>query len=276
MIEFRDVTKKYGSNDPVLDKINFLIEKGSFVYLIGPTGSGKTTIFRMIIRDVFPTDGAVMLGEWNLSSLPKSKVPLLRRTVGVVFQDLKLLVDRTVLENVMLPLQFSGVSDPEAKRKSIEAIIEVGLAGKEDKFPMQLSGGERQRVAIARALVFSPELILADEPTGNLDATTSQQILDLLKNINKKGTTVFMATHNEKFIETTDSRVIALEKGKIVEDRKAKGNGKAHDEKKASEEDHDEHKKADEKKHESESEKKEEHEKSDKVKLEELADKEKK
>ncbi|HVZ67795.1 MAG TPA: ATP-binding cassette domain-containing protein, partial [Patescibacteria group bacterium] len=153
MIVFRDVTKQYGNSEPVLDNVNFEIDKGAFVYLIGPTGSGKTTIFRLIIRDLLPSAGAINIGEWDLVNLPKSIIPTLRRKVGVIFQDLKLLMDRTVVENVMLPLQFSGAKDDEARRKAEEVLINVGLEGKIEKFPMQLSGGERQRVAIARALV---------------------------------------------------------------------------------------------------------------------------
>lgn len=222
MIVFKDVTKKYGSsNEPVLENINFLIDKGSFVYLVGPTGSGKTTVFRLIIRDLFPTEGQITLWEWNLTTLPKSKIPTLRRKVGVVFQDLKLLMDRTVIENVMLPLQLSGINEKESRSKSEEILIDVGLEEKLDKFPLQLSGGERQRVAIARALVFDPEIILADEPTGNLDTQSSFQILDLLKSINKRGTTIFMATHSDELVDSSSDRVIMLARGKIVEDKKS-------------------------------------------------------
>ena len=221
MINFKDVSKKYGDT-PVLEKLNFLIDKGSFVYLVGPTGSGKTTIFRLIIRDLFPSEGVITLGEWDLGKLPKGKIPHLRRKVGVVFQDLKLLFDRTVGENVMLPLLFSGAKENDAKKKAEEILAEVGLSGKVEKFPLQLSGGERQRVAIARALVFDPEIILADEPTGNLDTQTSFQIVDLLESINKKGTTIFMATHNERIIEKGSQRVIILERGKIIEDKNKK------------------------------------------------------
>jgi len=222
MIVFANVTKQYGSGEPVLDNINFNIERGSFVYLVGPTGSGKTTIFRLIIRDLLPSEGEISIGEWNLITLPKSNLTTLRRKVGVVFQDLKLLMDRTVIENVTLPLELSGVGESEAKSRAEEVLISVGLEGKINKFPLQLSGGERQRVAIARALVFDPEIILADEPTGNLDNKTSFQILDLLKSINKKGTTIFMATHNDKIIEKSDDRIIVISHGKIVDDKKAK------------------------------------------------------
>lgn len=226
MILFHNVSKKYGNEYGALESVTFTIPQGEFAYLIGPTGSGKTTIFRLIIRDLIPTDGSIMLGEWDIIKLPKKKIPVLRRKVGVIFQDLKLLFDRTVGENVMLPLLFSGVNESEAKVSAQEALAEVGLGESFDKFPIQLSGGERQRVAIARALVFRPEILLADEPTGNLDIKTSQQIVDLLRAINKKGTTVFMATHNESLIGGTD-RVIKLENGKLVEDKNKK-HEKAH------------------------------------------------
>ena len=221
MIVFENVTKKYGDSEPVLNKINFSIDKGAFVYLVGPTGSGKTTIFRIIIHDVLPTEGQVNVAELDLISLPKSKVSHLRRRVGVVFQDLKLLMDRTVTENVMLPLELSGTVSKDAKIKAEEILSEVGLGDKFTQFPLQLSGGERQRVAIARALVFDPEVILADEPTGNLDNKTSFQILDLLRNINRRGTTIFMATHNDRIIDSGD-RVIVIENGNLIEDKKGK------------------------------------------------------
>lgn len=220
MIHFKNVSKKFNSNAPVLNEIDFHIEKGSFILLIGPSGSGKTTIFRLIIRDVLPSGGEIIVNDWNLNKLPKDKVPSLRRRVGVVFQDLKLLFDRTVVENVMLPLELANFSEKDARRKAEEALIEVGLETMLDKFPLQLSGGERQRVAIARALVFNPDIILADEPTGNLDLNTSLQIINLLRSINKKGTTVFMATHNDKIINESTERVVLLTQGKIIEYQK--------------------------------------------------------
>lgn len=230
MIRFQDVSKQYYT-DLALDNISFGIEKGDFVFLVGPTGSGKTTIFRLIIRDLLPTSGAINIGEIDVIKLPQKKVRQLRRNVGVIFQDLKLLHDRTVLENVMLPLQFSGVSEKEAKSKADEVLLNVGLNEMGYKFPLQLSGGERQRVAIARALVFDPEVILADEPTGNLDMQTSLQILDLLESINKRGTTIFMATHNDRIIESAKRRIIVLEKGKIKEEKNKKAPEKKVEEK---------------------------------------------
>lgn len=225
MIHFTNVSKQYYS-DLALDGLTFTIDKGDFVFLIGPTGSGKTTIFRLIIRDLLPTDGKITIGEIDLGKLPAKKIRQLRRNVGVIFQDLKLLHDRTIGENVMLPLQFSGVKENDAKKRAHEVLESVGLEDVFDKFPTQLSGGERQRVAIARALVFDPEVILADEPTGNLDLATSMQILDLLDEINKKGTTIFMATHNDRIIEATKKRVLVLEKGKLKEDRNKKAEHK--------------------------------------------------
>lgn len=221
MIVFDTVSKKYGNADSALEEVSFTIPQGEFVYLVGPTGSGKTTIFRLIIKDLLPSSGTVSLGEWNIGKLSKKHIPMLRRKVGVIFQDLKLLLDRTVVENVMLPLFFSGVNEKQAKLKAAEVLAEVGLGEALEKFPVQLSGGERQRVAIARALVFRPEILLADEPTGNLDIKTSLQIIDLLKAINKNGTTIFMATHNEQIIHPSD-RVLVLDNGKVKEDKNSK------------------------------------------------------
>ena len=232
MIQFQNVSKLYGKDVVALDQVSFEIDKGSFVYLVGPTGSGKTTIFRLIIRDLLPTDGNIHIGEWDITKLPSKKIPHLRRKVGIIFQDLKLLMDRTVAENVMLPLQFTGTSAKQARKKAEEILMEVGLVNKEDKFPVQLSGGEMQRVAIARALIYEPDILIADEPTGNLDWDTSVQIINLLDSINARGTTIFMTTHNENIIEKTNKRVLHMEKGKLVKDRKGKGSEeKKHEEK---------------------------------------------
>ena len=220
MIQFQNVSKTYGKDTIALDQVSFEIEKGSFVYLVGPTGSGKTTIFRLIIRDLLPTEGIITIGDWDITNLSKSKIPHLRRKVGIIFQDLKLLMDRTVVENVMLPLQIIGVKEQEAKKRAEEILMEVGLDNKENKFPIQLSGGEMQRVAIARALIYDPEILIADEPTGNLDWDTSLQIISLLDSINARGTTIFMTTHNENIITKTQKRVLHMEHGKLVKDRK--------------------------------------------------------
>ena len=220
MIRFQNVSKIY-YNTKALDNLSFLIEQGRLVLIAGPTGSGKTTIFRLIIRDLEPTEGEIQIGEIDVHKLHKSKIRYLRRKVGVVFQDLKLLFDRTVAENVMLPLELSGISEKEARKRAEEVLGDVGLSEKLEFFPLQLSGGEKQRVAIARALVFSPEVILADEPTGNLDLQTSLQIFELLEKINKKGTTVFMATHNDHIIAKTGYRVLRIEGGVLKDDRKS-------------------------------------------------------
>ena len=220
MIRFQNVSKIY-YNTKALDNLSFHIEQGKLVLLSGPTGSGKTTIFRLIIRDLEPTEGEIQIGEIDVHKLHKSKIRHLRRKVGVVFQDLKLLFDRTVAENVMLPLELSGVSEKEARKRAKEVLIDVGLEDKLNLFPLQLSGGERQRVAIARALVFDPEVILADEPTGNLDLKTTMQIFELLEKINKKGTTIFMATHNDHIIDKTGYRVMHIEGGVLKNDKKS-------------------------------------------------------
>lgn len=216
MIEFQKVSKKFGDDSQPLNEVSFLVERGSFSFLVGITGSGKTTIFRLIVKDLLPTSGSIILGDWDLTKLPHSKIPHLRRRVGMIFQDLKLLMDRTVIENVILPLQFSGANEKEAEEKAKKILEDVGLSDKFDKFPMQLSGGEKQRVAIARALVFDPEIILADEPTGNLDLDTSFQIVELLSEINKRGTTILMATHNEKIVDKFNNPVFELKEGRII------------------------------------------------------------
>lgn len=223
MIEFKNVTKQFGGDSPILENVDFTIDQGSFVYLVGSTGSGKTTIFRLIIRDMLPTEGNVLIGDWDISALHKKLIPELRRRVGVIFQDYKLLHDRTVFENVLLPLQIAGIANKDAEGRAEEVLTEVGLTGKYNKFPMQLSGGESQRVAIARALVFDPEIIIADEPTGNLDQETSHQIVFLLQKINeKKGATMFVATHNEKIVDSSQDRVLSVSQGRVSEKRQGR------------------------------------------------------
>lgn len=218
MIRLHNVSKKYGTGESALSDLSLIIEKGEFAFLVGPSGSGKTTLLRLLIRDMLPTDGTIYVNDVDITSLPNSKVPNLRRTIGVVFQDLKLLTDRTIFENILLPLHMSNVDHKTAEQKVLEILEQVGISSHKDKFPVQLSGGELQRVAIARALVFGPEILLADEPTGNLDTTTSWEIVKLLQDINASGTTILMATHNPDIVNSLLKRVISLEKGKLVKD----------------------------------------------------------
>lgn len=220
MIKLDKVSKTFGLGNSGLDEITLEIEKGEFVFLVGATGSGKTTLFRILIRDLLPTKGSVIVGDFDVIKLPHKKIPNLRKKIGVVFQDLKLLYDRTIFENILLPLEVTGVKQKEAKKRVEEIMAHVGIEVHRNKFPIQLSGGEMQRAAIARALVFSPDILLADEPTGNLDPKTSRDILKLFLDINEKGTTVIMATHNIDLVNSLEKRVVALEKGKLIRDQK--------------------------------------------------------
>lgn len=221
MIILENVTKTYGTGSGLQD-ITLKIEKGEFVFLTGQSGSGKTTLLKLLIRETLPTEGNIIVNDWDLTKLPDNKIPHLRRKIGVVFQDLKMLMDRTIQENILLPLEVSGVDHATAKQKVDEILTQVGILEHKEKFPIQLSGGELQRAAIARALVFSPEILLADEPTGNLDTATSWEIVKLLQDINKAGTTVVMATHNTDIVNSLLKRVIGLDRGKLIKDEKAK------------------------------------------------------
>ncbi len=218
MIKLENVTKKYLTGNTALSNITLTINRGDFVFLVGPSGSGKTTFFRLLTRQTIPTSGYISIGDWDLVKLPNKKIPNLRKNIGVVFQDLKLLRDRTIYENIMFPLEVGNFSPKDAAKRVQEVLEQVGIVEHKDKFPLQLSGGELQRAAIARALAFSPEIILADEPTGNLDNATSWEIVKLLQDINSKGTTIIMATHDTNIVDNLLKRVITLEKGKLVKD----------------------------------------------------------
>jgi cell division transport system ATP-binding protein len=218
MIKLDSVTKKFKTGNSALSDVTFSINPGEFVFIVGPSGSGKTTLFRLLIREMLPTSGSITVGNWDLVKLSHKKVPHLRKRIGVVFQDLKLLRDRTIFENILFPLEVGNMHHKEAKKRVEEILEQVGIAEHKDKFPVQLSGGELQRAAIARALAFSPEIILADEPTGNLDITTSWEIVKLLQDINSTGTTVLMATHNTDIINSLLKRVLTLEKGVLIKD----------------------------------------------------------
>lgn len=226
MIKLDKVSKKFGTGVYGLSEISLAVDKGEFVFLVGSTGAGKTTIFRLLIRETLPTEGSIIINDLDVVNLPKDKISHLRKNIGVVFQDLKLLLDRTIFENVVLPLEVSNIKSDEAKQIAEKILDQVGLLDHIDKFPVQLSGGELQRVAIARALVLSPEILLADEPTGNLDAATSWEIVKLLSDINKNGTTVIMATHNADIVKSLGKRVIKLEKGRIISGEKDEKNSK--------------------------------------------------
>lgn len=220
MIKFENVIKKFDSKTTALEDIDVAIEKSEFVFLVGPTGSGKTTFFRLLIRDLLPTKGRVIVGDWDITKLPSSKIPSLRKKIGVVFQDLKLLLDRTIFENVALPLEILGRKPSVIKQKVEELLKQVGLDSHGYRFPKELSGGELQRVALARALAMEPDILLADEPTGNLDIGTAWSIMKILSDTNSAGTTVIMASHNVDIVGSLRKRIIMLDKGRIVKDEK--------------------------------------------------------
>lgn len=222
MIRLSKVSKQFPTGVFALSEINFEIEKGEFVFLVGPSGSGKTTVFRLLTREYLPTSGEIIVDNWDVTKLPRNKVPHLRKKIGVVFQDLKLLMDRTIFENILLPLEVSGIKTQDSKKIVEDIMGKVGILDHRDKFPIQLSGGELQRAVIARALTLSPDILLADEPTGNLDSATAHEIIKLLSEINKKGTTIIMATHNEDIVKALSKRVISLDKGQVVKDNNKK------------------------------------------------------
>ncbi|HCM37544.1 MAG: Cell division ATP-binding protein FtsE [Candidatus Gottesmanbacteria bacterium GW2011_GWB1_43_11] len=220
-ISFDQVTKTYGDKTQALTDTSFKVESGEFVFLVGPSGAGKTTILRLLIHDLVPTNGTILLDKLNIATLLKAKIPELRRQVAMVFQDFKVLFDRTVGENVAIALEILGKPPNEITKKVKEVLQLVDLTDKINQFPVQLSAGELQRIAIARSIVGGPKVLLADEPTGNLDPTTSWEILKILREINKLGTTVIMATHNVDIVNSMRKRVISMKKGKIIKDEKS-------------------------------------------------------
>jgi cell division transport system ATP-binding protein len=225
VIKFEEVTKIYPPSTVGLEKVSLHIEKGEFVFLVGPSGSGKSTFVRLLIKELEPDRGRVSVGGRDLSALRRWKIPYLRRNIGCVFQDFKLLPNKTAFENVMYALVVTGSANSASKKKAAEMLALVGLGHKAESFPNQLSGGEQQRVSIARAFVNHPPLLIADEPTGNLDPETSMGIMQLLYRINKTGTTVLMATHDREMVDRMRRRVVALEAGKVVRDQKRGGYG---------------------------------------------------
>ncbi|MEN9970151.1 MAG: hypothetical protein RLZZ229_359 [Actinomycetota bacterium] len=224
MISIANVTKQYrGSSRPALNNVSLEIEKGEFVFLVGASGSGKSSLMRLMLREDVPTKGSVhVLGE-NLVGIPGRRVPFFRRKLGVVFQDFRLLTNKTVAQNVAFSLEVIGKSQGFIQQAVPDVLRLVGLEGKEGRLPTELSGGEQQRVALARAIVNKPAILLADEPTGNLDPATSEEIMALIERINLAGTTVIMATHDRSIVDRLQKRVVELKGGEIIRDQKAAG-----------------------------------------------------
>ncbi len=219
MIKFQNITKLYSPNITALDSINFEIQPKEFVSLVGKSGAGKTTLLKMILAEEGPTRGRVFFDGQDIHKIKKSKLPYLRRKIGAVFQDYKLLPSKTAYENVAYALEVIGASDEQIARDVPEVLEIVGLGDRGNNFPMELSGGEKQRIAIARALIHRPEVILADEPTGDLDPYNTTGIIKLLQGINEIGTTIVLATHNKEVINRLGKRVITLGDGRIIRDQ---------------------------------------------------------
>jgi cell division transport system ATP-binding protein len=218
LIRLQNVYKEYGAGRPALVNVNLHIGLGEFAFLVGPSGAGKSTLMRLLYREETPTRGSVMIGGVNLTKLSPRQVPLLRRRLGIVFQDYKLLPKQTVTGNVAYVLRALGVDEADVQRRVQSALCVVNLEDKADAFPDELSGGEQQRVGIARAIVNGPPVLLADEPTGNLDPNTSLEIVQLLERISQRGTTVLISTHDQFIVNSLRRRVISLNQGQIVSD----------------------------------------------------------
>jgi cell division transport system ATP-binding protein len=223
MVTFENVTKIYEPDVAALQDVSFEIDKGEFVFIVGASGSGKSTVIRLVLKEIELTRGKIVVGGRDLVRLKRSKVPMLRRNIGCVFQDFKLLPNRTAAENVAYALKVQGESQAQIRRKVPEVLNMVGLTHKMSSLPDELSGGEQQRVSIARAFVNHPPLLICDEPTGNLDPDTSVGIMQLLYRINRSGTTILMATHDREMVDKMRKRVIALEAGKLLRDERRGG-----------------------------------------------------
>lgn len=219
MIELKNVSKVYRNNHIALSNINLTIKKGEFVFVVGPSGAGKSTLIKLLMKEVEPTNGEIYVNGMNLIQLKRKEVPFFRRNLGVVFQDFRLLQDRTIFENVSFAMEIIEASSREIKKRVPQMLTLVGLSSKANQYPHQLSGGEQQRVALARALANNPSILICDEPTGNLDPDTSWEIMNLIDDINKSGTTVVMATHARDIVDKMKKRVVAIEKGVIVRDQ---------------------------------------------------------
>ena len=218
MVRLIDVYKEYDNGTKALKGVNLRIDDGEFVFLVGPSGSGKSTIIKLITAEIALTDGRLMVNGYNLNNISPRQVPYMRRTLGIIFQDFRLIEKKTVYENLSFAMRAVGASSREVRRRIPYVLKLVGLEQKEDRYPAQLSGGEQQRVAIARALVNNPSMIIADEPTGNLDPQRSLEIMVLLERINELGTTVLVVTHEKNLVNRFDKRVVAIENGRIISD----------------------------------------------------------
>lgn len=223
MIEFKNVSKVYDSNVKALSNVNIKIDAGDFVFLVGPSGAGKSTFVKMLLKEIEPSDGQIIVDGVELSKIKRNKVPFHRRKIGMVFQDFRLIPSLNVYENVAFAMRVLEVSPQKIKKHVPEVLARVGLSNKHKMFPNQLSGGEQQRVSIARAIVNNPLVLIADEPTGNLDPETAKEIMSLMDDINKSGTTVVMATHAKEIVDEMQKRVIAIEKGQVVRDEEKGG-----------------------------------------------------
>ena len=223
MITFDDVSLNYDARHTALSNINIHIDKGEFVFIVGPSGAGKSTFVKILTHELVPETGSVIVNNIKINKLKPSKVPYYRRSLGIVFQDFRLLSEKTVFENIAFVLRVTGTKSKDIKERVNKVLDLVGLRGKEKELPSKLSGGEQQRVAIARALVNQPTLLIADEPTGNLDPKTSEEIMKLFTEINHMGTTIIMVTHNKDLVNAMHKRVVNIEAGHIVNDVKKGG-----------------------------------------------------
>ncbi len=220
MIEFKNICKTYNNNVVALKDVNIDIEKGDFVFLVGPSGAGKSTFIKMLLKEIEPTKGKILVDNMNLGDLKKNEIPYYRRKIGMVFQDFRLIPTLNVYENVAFAMRVVEATPREIRKRVPLVLAMVGLGDKHKMFPNELSGGEQQRVSLARAIVNNPSLLIADEPTGNLDPDTAKEIMEIISDINKSGTTVLMATHAKEIVDVMKKRVIAIEKGIIARDEK--------------------------------------------------------
>jgi len=219
LIQFVNVTKEYNNGLRALNNINLIVENGEFVFIVGASGAGKSTLIKLLLKEIEPTSGALFINDRDLSQLKQKEIPFFRRSIGVVFQDFRLLPDKTVYENVAFAMEIIEATRKEIRRKVPAVLGMVGLASKAHHYPSQLSGGEQQRTALARAIVNNPSILIADEPTGNLDSATANEIMKIINMINHRGTTVIMATHARDIVNSMKKRVITFQKGIIVSDK---------------------------------------------------------